>query len=230
MRKILKCILLIIFIMIFILSSYNIINWIMYNKKTERNITIISKNIYFTNDVINLNKLKNINEDVAGYIKVYDTKIDYPYVKTDNNSFYLTHSFDKTYNKAGWVFMDYRNNINFEDQNTILYAHGRLDKTMFGSLRDTLKDDWNKIGNNIILTSDGINNYKWKIFSIYKINTTDDYIKLYFNDDELQKLKNRSIYNFNTDIDNEDKILTLSTCYDSKRKIVIHAKMIKTAN
>ena len=50
-------------------------------------------------------------------------------------------------------------------------------------------------------------------------------------DDEFQefvnKLKNRSAYNFDTTISKNDKILTLSTCYNNQEKMVIHAKLIK---
>lgn len=40
-------------------------------------------------------------------------------------------------------------------------------------------------------------------------------------------LTNRSVYNFNTSISPNDKIITLSTCYDDNIKSVIHAKLIK---
>ena len=66
---------------------------------------------------INFNELKNINNDVKGWIKVNGT---YPFVQYNNNKYYLTHSFDKSYNSAGWLFLDYRNN----NKNTIIYAHG----------------------------------------------------------------------------------------------------------
>ena len=35
--------------------------------------------------------------------------------------------------------MDYRNNKNITDKNTIIYAHGRIDGTMFGTLKKTLQ-------------------------------------------------------------------------------------------
>ncbi|UKI28161.1 MAG: class B sortase [Clostridium sp.] len=62
------------------------------------------------------NELKKINKDVKGWIEVNGTTIDYPYVQTNNNNFYLNHTFDKTSNGAGWIFLDYRNNTNFEDK------------------------------------------------------------------------------------------------------------------
>lgn len=69
---------------------------------------------------INFNELKNINNDVKGWIKVNGTNINYPFVQSSNNKYYLTHSFDKSYNSAGWLFLDYRNTIN---NNKILNHH-----------------------------------------------------------------------------------------------------------
>ena len=40
-------------------------------------------------------------------------------------------------------------------------------------------------------------------------------------------LTERSQYNFNTTVNENDHILTLSTCYNSSEKMVIHAKLIK---
>ena len=53
--------------------------------------------------------LKSINSDVVGWINVPGTKINYPFVQTDDNEYYLKHSLDKSSNKKGWVFMDFRN-------------------------------------------------------------------------------------------------------------------------
>ncbi len=179
--------------------------------------------------------LKEINKDTVGWIQVAGTNINYPFVQTSNNTYYLTHSLDKTYNKAGWVFLDYRNNINNLDKNTIIYAHGRKDTTMFGSLKDIFTDNWLENKNNyVIKISTEKENSLWQIFSTYIIDTTNDYIKIDFDSDTeyeefLEKIIKRSSYNFNTSIDSSDKILTLSTCYSSTQKIVVHAKLIKKA-
>ncbi len=88
---------------------------------------------------VNFNELKEINSNTKGWIQVNGTNINYPFVQAKDNKYYLTHSFDKSYNGAGWVFLDYRNNVNSLSKNTIIYAHGRLDTTMFGSLKNILK-------------------------------------------------------------------------------------------
>lgn len=182
---------------------------------------------------VDFNDLKQKNSDTIGWINVNNTNINYPIVQTDNNDYYLNHSFDKSSNEAGWVFLDYRNNSNFSDKNTIIYAHSRLDKTMFGSLSKALNPNWHKNkDNHIIRISNEEENSLWQIFSVYVIETESYYITTSFSDDTsylefLNTMKDRSKYNFNTSLSVEDRIITLSTCYDDDRKTVVHAKLLK---
>ena len=182
---------------------------------------------------VDITKLKEKNADTVGWINVNNTNINYPYVQGKDNDYYLVHSFDKSYNEAGWVFLDYRNNSALSDKNNILYAHSRLDKTMFGSLSKTLKSNWyNNKDNHIIRLSTESENTMWQIFSVYKIPEESYYITTNFNSDSeyekfLNTIKGRSIYNFNTYLTTNDKILTLSTCYSDTERTVVHAKLIK---
>lgn len=214
------------------------------NQEDSNNVVIVDQgeelenSKYINMDLINVSfdDLKEINEKVAGWIQVSSTNVNYPFVQTDNNSYYLKHSFDNSYNSAGWVFLDYRNKSNLSDKNNIIYAHGRYDKTMFGSLRDSLTNGWlDNDENFVIKISTPYQNSLWQIFSIYHIPTTDDYLQIDFKDDDdfikfTQKLIDRSAYNFQTNVDENDKILTLSTCYNSVKKVVFHAKLIKFEN
>ena len=182
---------------------------------------------------VDITELKEKNSDSVGWINVNNTNINYPFVQTKDNSYYLNHSFDKKYNEAGWVFLDYRNNNDLNNKNTILYAHSRLDKTMFGSLSKVLKSSWyNNKDNHIIRISTDTENTLWQIFSVYKIPEESYYITTNFNNNEeynkfLNTIKQRSIHNFNTNLDTNDKILTLSTCYSDTERTVVHAKLIK---
>lgn len=182
---------------------------------------------------VDFNDLKNINPSTIGWIQVNGTNINYPFVQTNDNKYYLNHSFNKSKNSAGWVFMDYRNNISVLDKNTIIYAHGRLDNTMFGSLKNILTSGWlNNKNNYIVKLSTEYENNLWQVFSVYKIKTTNDYLQISFISNEsflefTNKLIKRSNFNFNTKVNENDKILTLSTCYNEKEKVVLHAKLIK---
>ena len=182
---------------------------------------------------VNFGELLKLNDETKGWIKVNGTNINYPFVQTNNNDYYLTHSYNKSYNQAGWVFMDYRNDTENLDRNTILYAHGMNNKTMFGSLRNILSSSWyNNTDNHIIKLSTPTENTLWQVFSVYHIETTNDYIQTEFATDEeyqtfLDMLKGRSAVEFDTTIASTDKILTLSTCYNKTDKVVMHAKLIK---
>ena len=180
---------------------------------------------------VNFNNLKDINPDTVGWIKVEGTKINYPFVKTDNNDYYLKHSFDKTSNKKGWVFLDFRNNIDNLSKNTILYAHGLVNNQMFGSMRKVLKPNWyNNKKNHIIKVVTPNSNQLWQVFSVYTIEPESYYITTNFSDNDyssfIDEIKKRSINNFNVEVTNNDKILTLSSCYDNKKRMVMHSKLI----
>lgn len=244
------------------ISIYNIIKWKLDSNKTNEEINTIQENAnieevqdnkgteiikqaekipkenpywdYIKMNMIDVNfdNLKKINSDVVGWIKINGTNINYPFVQSKDNKYYLTHSFSKSYNNAGWVFLDYRNN-NINNRNTIIYAHGRTDKTMFGTLRKVLNNGWiNNTNNYVIKISTEKENSLWQIFSIYHIPTTNDYLQTEFKDEReyqrfLNILKNRSNHNFNTSITSNNTILTLSTCYNDSEKMVVHAKLIK---
>ena len=154
-------------------------------------------------------------------------------MKTSNNNFYLNHSFDKSKNSRGWIFADYKNKFDNTDKNIVIYGHNMRDESMFGSLKNILNEEWynNAENKNItFLTEKG--NYIYKVFSIYKIESEDYYIKTNFKNDEdyekfLNTIKNRSIKNFDINLNINDKIITLSTCANNnKYRIVLHAKKL----
>lgn len=258
------CILLFFFLIILLFSLSKILDWYQDNETTNENIETIDSitdvvelvddeatelvnepdtqesdywyYIKFPLIEVDFLELKQKNADTIGWIQVNNTNINYPIVQTTDNDFYLNHSYDKTPNEAGWVFMDFRNNSDFSNKNTIIYAHSRLDKTMFGSLSKVLKSSWyeNK-DNHIIKISTPTENSLWQIFSVYKIEEEAYYITTNFQDENtylefLTTLKNRSKYDFHTTLTADDSIITLSTCYSDTERTVVHAKKIKKAS
>ena len=182
---------------------------------------------------VDFSELKQRNRETVSWISVSGTNINYPVVQTTNNDFYLNHTFDRSYNEAGWVFADFRNSVDGNDKNMIFYAHGRVDGTMFGTLRNILTSGWLKNTNNYtVRTSNEHENSLWQVFSVYHIPTTSDYIQTSFlGDDDFQKftdlLMKRSAFDFHTNVAGTDHIMTLSTCYSETERVVLHAKLIK---
>lgn len=180
---------------------------------------------------IDFNKLKEQNTDAVGFLKVNGIGIQQVIVQGKDNSFYLNHSFNKDKNLAGWIFADYKNKLDGNDQNIVIYGHNMKNGTMFSNLKKILNDDWCKDDENriIILVTEN-EEYMYKVFSVYQIEDEDYYIKTQFNNNEdfkkfIDTMKLRSKFNFNEEVDENDKILTLSTCADNnKYRIVLHAK------
>ncbi len=245
--------------LVFTISSYKLFIWQSENNKikkisgnisniadvtevkesdnsSDNNIEVVSDDYFKYKDVsmldVNFNELLKQNKDTKGWIKVEGTNVNYPFVQSSDNEYYLKHSYDNTYNKKGWVFLDYRNNMDNLDKNTILYAHGLMNNQMFGSLRRTVKQDWAKNKNNRIIKISTPNSMLlFEVFSSYTIEPESYYITSEFSGDEefstfIDTIKSRSFYDYNTSVSTSDKILTLSSCYDNKKRMVLHAKLI----
>ena len=167
------------------------------------------------------------------WIKVNNTNIEYPIVKTSNNSYYLTHSFDKSYNSAGWPFADYKNKFDGTDKNIVMYGHNRKDGSMFATLKNVLSPEWynNEKNRNIIFNTENENSI-YEVFSVYQIENEEYYIQTEFKTkDKFEKfiktIKKRSIKDFGVEVTSEDSILTLSTCANNnKYRVVLHAKKV----
>lgn len=187
---------------------------------------------YYTNYSQVFDELLKKNSDTVGYLSVNNTKINYPVVQGSTNSYYLNRDFNKRKNSMGWIFMDYRNNSKELDKNTIIYGHNIKQGIMFGTLKYALNSSWYKKESNQIITfNTPTKNMKWRIFSIYRIPATEDYLKTEFKDDAeymdfINMLKSRSLYDFNQTIDESSNIITLSTCFSHTTRHVVHAVLI----
>ena len=93
-------------------------------------------------DNAELRALMAENPDIIAIVDIPNTVIRYPIVQTDNNDYYLTHNHLKEKNGNGAIFMDYRNDRNFMDQNTVIYGHHRSSGLMFNDLDKFVKKDF----------------------------------------------------------------------------------------
>ena len=243
-RKIKSSVIVTIFILffaLFIYSAYKVIIWKLNVEKNKNINEIIKENIQINNEETNdeykykvdFEALKKQNQDTVAYLKVNGTNIDYVVVKGNDNSYYLKHNFNKEYNIAGWIFADYHNKYDGTDKNFIIYGHNTKDGSMFGTLKNVLNEEWqkNKENQQIVLVTER-KEYLYQVFSTYSIAPEDYYITTEFNSNDdysefLTTIKSRSNYDYNIDINPNDKILTLSTCMGSgSKRVVLHAKKI----
>lgn len=178
-------------------------------------------------------QLLEINEDVVGWIKVPNTKIDYPVMQSSDNLYYLDKTINLEKNRAGSIFMDFRNGGDGEDKHTILYGHHMRDGTMFKGLIKYENEDF--FNNQSIIQFDTLfEEQKWEVFSAYVTGVGFDYLKTNFNTPDeyktfLTTIQEKSLFPSDVVLTENDQILTLSTCtYDySEARLVVHAKKIE---
>lgn len=235
LKKIIFNLIFIAFLACAIFSGYKIYMWVMENQENE----IIKEEVETaivegsSNDDYNVdfNKLKQTNEDTVAWIKINGTAIEYPIVQADNNDYYLKHSFNKTSNSAGWIFADYRNKMDGTDTNIIVYGHNRRNGSMFSSLRNILQKEWYENESNrkiTFITETG--KYTYDTFAVYELPKDDYDTTTSFSSSEqfleyVQKAKERSVYDFNVDVSENDTILTVSTCGNNNDyRVVLQAK------
>jgi sortase B len=181
--------------------------------------------------------LKNINKDIAGWIFMpgFKKALDYPVMKAVNNEYYLYKDFYRNYSYAGSIFMDYRNNPSQVDKHIVIYGHAMNDFSMFGNLKEFSKKpeyykQFTKIYFDFMTTR-----LEYQVFSTYIEDASYDNRKMVFrNDIEFKNYFNlirlKSAFDYGVNINPTDKILTLSTCNNTKipdGRSIIHAKLIK---
>lgn len=182
--------------------------------------------------------LQEINSDVIAWIQIAETQIDYPVVQGVDNRKYLDHNWQNEKNRAGSIFMDYRNDphkLNEPGRHTILYGHHMRDGSMFQPLTNYLREDF--FENHSIITLQGMYEiYVFEIFSVYVTDTDFYYIETIFENPSdfeffLEQITDKSIYDTEQRLTRQDHLLTLSTCtyeYDDAR-LVVHARLIDTS-
>ena len=171
---------------------------------------------------VNFDELHQINPDIYAWIRIPDTAIDYPVVQSPtDNTFYLNHASDRSASFPGAIFSENFNTTDFEDYLTVLYGHNMKDGSMFAGLHRYKDEQYLKEHNEIfIYTPDAIR--KYKIFAAYR--SDNRHLLYYYNSgenpedrirflDDIREQRSMCYYmDPELEIDEEDKILTLSTC------------------
>ena len=185
---------------------------------------------------IDFKALKSVNEDVVGWIYVEAVpSISYPIVHGTDNETYLHRTYEKNYNFAGTIFVDYENKGDFSDCNTLVYGHNMKNGSMFAQLKKFSQnsDIYNQSKYFWIFTPE--KNYRYEIISAYTTGVNSDTYTLFKGPGEefekyLQKIQGYS--DIKTDVGEltiKDKIVTLSTCTGNEAtRYVVQGKRVDT--
>lgn len=177
---------------------------------------------------------KDVNKDICGWVRIYNTKVDYPVVKGEDNSEYLTLDYKREYSATGSVFLDYRNDFNFKDDFSILYGHNLKANLMFAEVRNFKNQEYfNEHLEGVLYTQDQVYKIEFKYFedidafsSIYGLTqTANGNNKLVL--DEFEK---NAITKSDIEISKDDKLILFSTCntVGGDDRAVLLGKLIPT--
>lgn len=168
-------------------------------------------------------ELLAINPDVVGWVTLDNTNIDYPVLQGENNLSYINTDIYGEFSLAGSIFLDSRNDRNFEDNYSLLYGHSMSNGRMFGDI-NLYKDEefFKKNQTGILFSPDKV--YKLKVYATLVVPSSEDEIfnpKLWqdgieglikYVDNNALYLNNTAIENTNRSVDEEPQILALTTC------------------
>lgn len=205
------------------------------SSQTQNNITEPT----LPDNPIDFKGLKEINTDIYAWVRIPNTKVDYPVAQSyvENDSFYLNHNIYKKYDSLGTLFTEKHNSLDFNDPVTIIYGHNSYNGAMFRSLYNF--KDKNFFDENrylYIYTSGHILTYE--VFAAYEydnrhiLNSYDFSNKQVFKE-YLNHSKNPVSLVANVsdkvEVTENHRIITLSTCMAGKRnnRYLVQGVLIK---
>lgn len=203
----------------------------------RQNSTLRNKTASYSS--LDLKSLKIKNGDTEGWIKIDNTKINYPVMQ--NGDFYLHNNFYKKYSISGTPYLASYCNINSSD-NLIIYGHHMSSGSMFAGL-DIYKT-YNRYKNHkyikfFTLIDDKTIENQYEVVGAYKVQPNIEVANILYgttkfrNVEEFNKyknvLKNKSLYDTGANLNYGDKFITLSTCEYSQKngRLVVVGKLIE---
>lgn len=244
-----------IFVGMFIISMFNIVTHQIDSSKQERIFADLSdmiqqniesndtSHIQYDEDKFFINEYFDLftqNTDMVGWIRIDDTKINYPVMQSiDRPDFYLKHGFDKEYTDYGCPYVREICDVQEPSDNIVIYGHNMADGTMFSQLVNySKKSFWQE---HKTIHFDTLTDYgEYEILAVFKTvvyKQSDEAFPYYrytdFNSvteyaEFVNKCKELSLYDTGVDAVYGDKLITLSTCEFSRQngRLVVVAKKI----
>jgi len=168
-----------------------------------------------------IDELVRINPDFVGWISI-ENHIEYPVVRGTNNDRYMYTTFSGERNRAGAIFMDYRNRSGFNDHVAILFGHRTRDGTMFSPLVDYLDHTFLNENPIITITTRGGEELTYRVFSARQTDAWDAAYETSFIN------STRAVSIFPNAPAKASRFLLLSTCTpsnDRDERIIVFAAL-----
>ena len=187
----------------------------------------------------NYGLLKEKNPDFAGWLRIPDTKIDYPVMHTpDDMQYYIRRDFYGESSVSGTPFIgDF---CSTDSGSMIIYAHNMKNGTLFGELDEYESEDYrNKHSVLEFYTPDESRQYE--IFAAFRTELVyenqegfryyeyvGDMTEERF-DEFMNQLRQHSFYNTESWPEYGDQLIILSTCsyYTENGRFVVVARRVE---
>ncbi len=239
-RKILKWV----SVVVFLVSSFMLVKLLIIDPKIASNTQNEIKDVYYNQESPEdakdkFIKLQEINPDIKGWIFISGTVIDYPVLQSASEpEYYLYRNYKKEKSRYGSIFIDNDCKLGPDSKNVIMHGHSMKDGQMFAELLKFSDLDFYK-QNPIIEFDTPDEKGIYKIISVFKTNTLPEHGKI-FNylisefkgpkdfKNYVDEVLKRSLLDIPVDVNEDDKLITLSTCsYEFKdfRTVVVARKV-----
>lgn len=184
-------------------------------------------------------ELYSRNQDLAGWLAIEGTDIDYPVMQCEDDEYYLNHNFQKEKDKYGCLYVRSIADLNTPGTNFIIYGHNMRDGSMFGKLNEYESEDFYRKHERIffdtlyegstyeilsVFSTRIQEESEFKYYEFYQAETEQEFLDFYEN------IKKRSLYDTKVTAEFGDTFLTLSTCFGSEedeRFVVVAKKIVK---
>ena len=164
------------------------------------------------------------NEDLAGWIQIPGTKINYPVMQTkEDMEYYLHRDFNGNEDVNGLPFLDARCDVEKPSTNLLIYGHSMNSGAMFAPLAEY--KDYTFYQNHPIIHFDTMKEYgTYEIVAVFqsRVAYVDEVAFRYYNfiqadtkeefDSFMSAVERLAYYDTGKEVQYGDCLLTLSTC------------------
>ena len=183
-----------------------------------------------TGDILpDMLKLIQTNPDTVGWISINGI-VHLPVVYRDN-TYYLTHDFNGHHNTSGTLFLDQGSPITAQTQNLLIHGHSMVDGSMFGLLTHYRRLD-TLIQHPLISFSTLYEKETYAVFAVLNVDPDafDYFTHAFFASNAdfeayIASIRAHSLYDVPIDVQPTDALLTLSTCIDDDRLVVVARRL-----
>lgn len=175
---------------------------------------------------VDITKLREVNEDIAGWIYFENTEISYPVLYSADNDKYLRRTYTGESLTAGSIFIEGSNNRDFSDAHTIIYGHNMNDYSMFGKLEYFITEKDYVADHDYFQIITEQKKYRYRIISYKIVGDDNDIYTVYQSGSEQfvnfvkEDIQGGSFKSIDFDITSDDHVITLSTCFKDDRLVV----------